>query len=215
MPGQDTQTTSPTSSSRRKIVRAALGTAPIIATLTSKPVQAVQGLSNMLSGDASVCKGDTRYGGMSPGFWKSPSGRTDSPFNDHWNDAWNIAGFEYGSLITGETGNKYEHYEGGTTYSSIFGSDISDAGRSLREVLNQDSGSSQFHLIAGFLNASYFERKSGYGGSSDYIFSVAQFWAMYDGTMQVPDAYSSLRDLIESNYHGTPGDSCGSWSSND
>jgi hypothetical protein len=197
---------------RRKVIQAALGSAPLIATLTSRPVHAVQGLSNMLSGDASVCRGDNYYGGMSPGFWKTPKGRTDAPYSDACQEAWKIAGYFYGELIEGEKGNKYSQYEGGTKHSDAFASADS---RSLREVLNEDSGSDDFHLIAGLLNARYYGAKAGFGSSSEYMFTEDQFWAMYSGTMQVPDAYGSLRDLIQSNYHGVPGDACGSWSSND
>lgn len=200
---------------RRKIVQTALGITPIVATLTSRPVQAVQGLSNMLSGDASVCRGDVFYGGMSPGFWKTPSGRTDAPYSDRCQDAWQIAGYHYGELKQGKSGDKYKHYKNGSIYSVVFGLNIPNPDRPLRVVLNEDSGSDQFHLIAGFLNASYFEAKAGFGGTSLYMFTTAQFWAMYDGSMPVPDAYSSLVDLISSNYHGVPGDDCGSWSSND
>jgi hypothetical protein len=200
---------------RRKIIQAALGSAPLIATLTSRPVHAVQGLSNMLSGDASVCRGDNFYGGMSPGFWKTPNGRTDAPYSDACQDAWKIAGCLYGKLKKGEQGNQFSDYRGGTRYSDVFGSNIYRPNRPLRKVLNQDSGTDQFHLIAGLLNARYFGAKAGFGSSSEYMFTEAQFWAMYNGTMQVPDAYNSLRDLIESNYHGVPGDACGSWSSKD
>lgn len=192
---------------RRRIVKAALVTTPVIATLTSRPVQAVQGLSNMLSGNASTCRGDDRYGGMSPGFWKTPNGRTDAPYGDTHTMAWQLTGLQYGQQIEGKKGNSWEHFKGGTPYSDVFGFNISDAERSLRQVLNEDSGSEQFHLIAGLLNARYFERKS--AGATEYIFTEQQFWDLYNGTLEIPDAYSSLRDLIESNYHHGPNSDCG------
>jgi len=167
----------------------------------------------MLSGDASVCRGDDRYGGQSPGFWKKLVGMTDPPYVVSCSDAWTAAGYDYGTLIPGKK-NKYQNYEGGTRYTDVFGSNISDPGRSLREVLNEDNGSEQFHLIAGLLNARFFDNMSA-GGNTQYIFTETQFWAMYDGNMDVPEAYSSLRDLISSNYHGKPGDDCGTFSSND
>lgn len=190
---------------RRKVIQAALGSAPIIATLTSRPVHAVQGLSNMLSGDASVCRGDNYYGGMSPGFWKTPYGRTDAPYSDECQEAWKIAGFLYGDKKSDKNGNKFGHYTGGTLYSAVFGSGDN---RSLREVLNEESGSDQFHLIAGLLNARYYAAKAGAGGTSEYFMTEDQFWAMYDNPTQVPDAYGSLRNLIETNYHGKPNDEC-------
>ena len=192
---------------RRRIVKAVLASSPIIATITSKPVQAVQGLSNMLSGNASTCRGDNRYGGMSPGFWKTPNGSTDAPYGDLHETAWQLTGLLYGQKIEDQQGNKWEHFNGGTRYIDVFGSDISNPERSLREVLNQDNGSEQFHLIAGLLNARYYERKS--PGTTEYFITEAQFWDLYHGNLQIPDAYSSLRDLIASNYHLGPNSDCG------
>ena len=190
---------------RRKIVKASLAVPPILATLSSKPVQAVQGLSNMLSGNASVCRGDDRYGGMSPGFWKTPVGTTQL---GHSNSiAWSATGYSYGDLISGKNGKKWDHYTGGTPFNSVFGGGDS---RSLREFLNEEPGSDYFHLIAGLLNARYFESVSP-AGRTQYIFTTQQFWDMYNGNLEIPDAYASLRDLIESNYspfYRTPGDEC-------
>jgi hypothetical protein len=192
---------------RRRIVKAVLASSPIIATITSKPVQAVQGLSNMLSGNASTCRGDNRYGGMSPGFWKTPHGTTDAPYGDPHEAAWQLTGLEYGKKMKDKKGNKWEHFSGGTRYIDVFGSNIPDSERPLRQVLNEDNGSEQFHLIAGLLNARYYERKS--GGQTEYIFTEAQFWDLYHGKQEIPDSYSSLRDLIESNYHQGPNSDCG------
>ena len=205
--------TSRTDNNRRMIVKAGLSAGPVIATLTSKPVQAVQGLSNMLSGDASVCRGDNRYGGQSPGFWKALTGKTDpviyltSTISHEAAVAWSYTGYEYGSLIPGENDNKWQSYVGGTVYSDVFGPNIPDSGRSLREVLNQDTGSDQFHLIAGLLNARYFDEVSP-GSHTMYIFSTQQFWDMHEGLLSVPSPFSSLRHLIESYYHSTPGGGC-------
>ena len=73
----------------------------------------------------------------------------------------------------------------------------------LRQILNEDSGSVQFHLIAGLLNASYFDKND-----ADYFLTVQQFWDLYDGTLEIPNAYSSLKDMISANYHQTPGSDC-------
>ena len=205
--------TTRTDNKRRMIVKAGLSAGPVIATLTSKPVQAVQGLSNMLSGDASVCRGDNRYGGQSPGFWKALTGKTDpvvyltSTISHKAEEAWSLTGYEYGTLVRGENPNKYESYVGGTVYSDVFGSNIPDSGRTLREVLNQDEGSDQFHLIAGLLNARYFDAISP-AGQTMYIFTTQQFWDMHDHLLNVPDSFNSLRDLIETYYHSTPGGDC-------
>ena len=85
--------------SKRKFSKAGLA-APVIMTLASKPVFAVQGLSGMMSGNTSNHCHDVKYGGMSPGFWKTPSGTTDFPGEDRWDIAWNKAGYTYGILRT-------------------------------------------------------------------------------------------------------------------
>jgi hypothetical protein len=208
LPEQNHTASANTDNSRRRLVQTVLATTPVIATLTSRPVQAVQGLSNMLSGNASTCRGDNRYGGMSPGFWKTPNGSTDV-YSDSHAVAWQMTGFDYGTRKDGTDGNQWQDYKDGTLYNNVFGANIADPNRSLREVLNQDNGSDQFHLIAGLLNAAYFEAKAGSAAASEYIFTVEQFWALYDHRLDIPDAYSSLRDLIESNYHNSPGTDCG------
>ncbi len=187
---------------RRKLLKAALAAPPVLMTLTSRPVHAVQGLSNMMSGDASQCRGDTRYGGMSPGFWKALVGTTDL-YGDSAENAWGYTGYFYGTF-TGTKPNKWDHYTGGTPYSDVFGGLDN---RPLRQVLNEDNGSEAFHLIAGLLNARYFDDKAG-GGPTQYFMTTAQFWDMYDDPSKVPPGYGSLRDLVESNYHGTPGTGC-------
>lgn len=201
---QNTQPKDCANAKRRKIVRVALATPPAIATLTSRPVHAVQGLSNMMSGNASDCRGDEFYGGMSPGFWKTPGGRTDSPYSDRARAAWKIAGYYYGKWDKVNNKNKWQSYTGGTAFNSVFGG--GDA-RSLREVLNQDSGSNEFHIIAGLLNANYYENKAA-GSRSLYFLTVDQFWFLLNNPDKVPEAYSSLRDMIESSYHLGPHSDC-------
>ena len=201
---------------RRKFVTGALAAAPVIMTLTSRPVHAIQGLSNMMSAAASDCRGDNRYGGMSPGFWKhyDDQGGTDI-FGDRHSAAWDLTGYTYGTplseseiavLAENTTGNlkDYQKFSGGTAYGDVFGG---GAARSFREILNEDNGSEAFHLIAGLLNCRYFEAKSG-GGATQYFMTEAQFWSMYENPESVPLTYNSLRELIESNYHSVPGDYC-------
>ena len=201
---------------RRKFVTGALVTAPVIMTLTSRPVHAIQGLSNMMSVAASDCRGDSRYGGMSPGFWKhyDDQGGTDI-FGDRHSAAWDLTGYQYGTRLSVseiaalEASSKgklkdYQKFSGGTVYSAAFGGSES---RTFREMLNEEPGSDAFHLIAGLLNCRYFEAKAG-GGATQYFMTEAQFWNMYDNPGAVPQAYSSLRELVEVNYHSVPGDSC-------
>jgi hypothetical protein len=64
-------------------------------------------------------------------------------------------------------------FTGGTTFSSVFGGTDS---RSFREVLNEDNGTPNWHLTAGYLNAVYFELKE---TPTKYMFTVAQFLALY------------------------------------
>ena len=187
---------------RRELLKAVLAAPPVLMTLTSRPVHAIQGLSNMLSGDASECRGDTHYGGMSPGFWKALVGSTQV-YGDTAAVAWGYTGYEYGTF-TGSNDNKWGHYTGGTPYGDVFGG--SDT-RSLREVLNTDNGSDAFHLIAGLLNCRYFDYKAG-GSATQYFMTTQQFWQMYDGKLTIPPGYSSLRDLVESSYHAEIGDAC-------
>jgi hypothetical protein len=200
---QDTKAAS-TDHTRRRFVQAALATSPVIATITSRPVQAVQGLSNMMSGNASDCRGDEFYGGMSPGFWKTPTGTTDAPYADRARKAWTIAGYNYGKWDKTNKKNKWDSYTGGTPFNTVFGGGDT---RSLREVLNAEPGSDEFHLIAGLLNASYFQNKAG-AGRSLYFLTPDQYWDLLRNPGKVPMAYSSLRNLIETNYHFGPNSDC-------
>jgi len=196
----------PVAAKRRELLKAALAAPPVLMSLTSRPVHAVQGLSNMLSGDSSQCRGDVNYGGMSPGFWKKLVGSTDV-YGDSAADAWMYTGYEYGTLIDLSKPNKWDSYAGGTLYDDAFGSGY--PGKTFREILNEPatSGSEAFHLVAGLLNARYFEYKAGAAGTQ-YFMTTAQFWSMYEGRSAVPSGYASLRDLIESSYHLGPGSDC-------
>lgn len=178
------------SSNRRQVVKATLAVPPILATLTSRPVQAVQGLSNMMSGNTSSCRGDEFYGGMSPGFWKTPLGPTQP--------AWSQAGYLYGVLISGEKGNQWDQYTGGTTLGETdvseliaWYSDLSNV--PLREILNKYDGKPIFHLIAGLLNINYYKGR--------YFITLDQF----KDRLKNPD---SLASLISQYYEGSPGDTC-------
>jgi len=211
--------------SKRLFSKAGLAT-PVIMSLTSKPVFAVQGLSNMMSTHGSAtCRGDDRYGGMSPEFWKSPTGNghkteldddaTDAhPKVSVGKGAWEIAGYSYGKLDKDKdkkTGNDHDKDNKPDQWDSYIEGDSSDShfgSSSLREILNDTSvPDSEKDLIAGLLNASYFENKS----EGKYIFTVAEFRDMLDH----PDKYFSgdnalpyldLAHLISANYDRSPGD---------
>jgi len=193
--------------SKRKFSKAGM-VAPVIMTLASKPVFAVQGLSNMISTHGSAaCRGDDRYGGMGVNFWKKAGGEGMTVLNDIQTQAhpdvsvigaWEIAGFVYGTYDGSGNKNFASNYTGGTVDPG-FGTS-----KTLRKILKD--GGNNSHLVAGLLNASYFEAKAG-GGTTQYIFTVAEFWDMYNnpGNYFVGDfPYTDLVQLIASNYGGTP-----------
>jgi len=188
--------------SKRKFSKAGLA-APVIMTLASKPVFAMQGLSNMISGNTSHAVLDNRTGGMSPGFWKKLVGRTDC-YDDSADDAWDLTGFDYGTHIGGN--HNWDNYTGGsnrTNTPAIPPSIMPNDTQSLREVLNLYNGDDYFHLIAGFLNAHYFQAKAGSAEDTLYFMSVPQFLDMLGKADSFFDqfGYSSLRHMVESNYH--------------
>ncbi len=214
---KDNETPSTTSESRRKLVKLGLLTPPVIMSITSSPVHAVQGLSNMLSGNTSNCGGDNFYGGQSPGFWKKLTGSSD--LGDRAYIAWNKTGFLYcDPAPTTNSGANYDTYSGGTLFDTVFPGGLRP-GKTLREVLNEDENSGfshpvhgkYFHLINGLLNCRYYANTAG----GDYFMTEAQFWAMFNNvifddnyTNMIPPGYSNLADLIESNYHKGPGSDC-------
>ena len=188
--------------SKRKFSKAGM-VAPVIMTLASKPVFAVQGLSNMMSGNASIeCGGNTRFGGFSPGYWKQLQHISE----------WIAAGVSYGALSTNcvknpsndkqecpgdnSFGKAWWHYVDGGSVPGI------GSGKPLREILNEDEGSDDFHYAAAYLNIKYF--------GANYIFNLAQFDTMlanpygapwFDSTSPGYTGYDSLKDLIQKNYH--------------
>jgi len=196
--------------SKRKFSKAGMA-APVIMTLASKPVFAVQGLSSMLSGNTSNhCHGDNKYGGLSHGFWMTPHGDTNTftPFNLGWELAWleisdfygELLGDEafiltYGALELTEKGNKWQHYINGTLVSSVFGTinktytgkeypeGIDYGDLSLVAAMNLLNGVDNdfVQVIAGYLNMSLFESQAA-GGESLYFLTREQFWGLYNGT---------------------------------
>lgn len=205
---------------RRSFAKAGMA-APVIMTLASRPVFGAQCLSEMLSTTISGSPGNHCAGGQSPGFWKKLTGKTDTllQFMEgvDASTAWGRTGLDYGTLNTdpatctrrkdgtGGTQNckskKWWHYSGGTPLNSaLLGFGGSDD-RPLRIVLNKEGGTDIFHLIAGLLNARFYDNPA---TSASYIFTEMEFWAMYHDGSLVPSSYSSLRDLISSNYHNNP-----------
>lgn len=232
----------PIDAERRSFSKATV-VAPVILTLTSKPVFALQALSNMCSILPSDCRGDNRYGGMSPGFWMTPSGKTE-PFGEEWYVAWNLTGYNYADTGSGtgyssegfklkpqskcsknpqhlttkasceaQNGTWQEGYADGNQCSDYIGGTLNPLTKStlklpIREVLCLHSNSDDFHLLAGLLNALYFEAKAGSAENTQYFMTVAQFWGLYNGTLKYPGCYTSLVDLISSNHHAKPDEVC-------
>lgn len=125
-------------------------------------------MMQMMSGNISHAVNRSCAFGNSPGGWKTPVGRTvlgvpsvstdrtTTVVNrvDYYTFKW--AGgkgvqFVYG-LLPKTTGNnnKWSNYSGGSTYADAFGIGST---MSMREILNKQSGSDEFHLIAAILNA--------------------------------------------------------------
>jgi hypothetical protein len=180
--------------SKRKFSKAGL-VAPIIMTLASKPVFAVQGLSNMLSGNTSVCRGDIFYGGKSHGYWKKPKDSNGS----------RAACIIALSHISGKDFDK-------VTIADAFAGhtpppDTNDTDTLLSVV--QSNINPKCQIVAGYLNL-FFYLNSGDVGKS-YFLTEEQFWALNDGNISkwsVPAGYTGFVDLIEQNMDGNPGDIC-------
>jgi len=173
----DSHTDTDVDKSKRKFSKAGM-VAPVIMTLASKPVFAVQGLSNMLSTHGSAtCRGDDFFGGMGPTFWAKKENSGD----------WETAGFKYGTAGAG---------------GSVDGR--FSATKSLSQLLNDKSSSAPsietLNLIAGLLNASYYANPLVTG---NYFMTVTQYNEQYDSFNTALG--SSLGDLITSFYEFIPG----------
>jgi len=180
--------------SKRKFSKAGL-VAPVIMTLASKPVFAVQGLSNMLSGNASVCRGDVFYGGKSHGYWKKPKDSNDS----------RAACIMALSHISGKTFDK-------VTIADAFAGhmpppDTNDTDTLLSVV--QSNINPKCQIVAGYFNLFYYLNRNTPGEA--YFLTEEQFWALNDGDIskwRVPAGYTDFVDLIEQNMDGKPGEIC-------
>lgn len=164
--------------SKRKFSKAGMA-APVIMTLASKPVFAVQGLSNMISGNVSdpqMARGNCYSGGFSHGRWKTGNHQNE------WEGA-DLEGFITGTgqdiTYTGTKVNSSSAF-GGHTYPADYG-DLT-----LIEVLNSESTIEIEFIkrVQGLLNIKYFK--------SSYFISETQFWEMNDIPVQleVPNGYT-------------------------
>jgi hypothetical protein len=199
----------PVDKSRRRAIGAGIA-APVIMTLASKPVFAVQGLSNMMSGNTSQQKvrGDCYYGGFSHGWWmfdgKNDKGKIthDMEKDQHglsWMRATGASTYAAASSITVQA---FFTAAGCTTYPH--------SGTLLEAI--KENGTDASQIVSGLLNYYYYanggkDEKSGETGR--YFLTLEQFRDLNDGfpgsKWKLPNGYSSFADLIESNMHGQPG----------
>ncbi len=192
---------------RRKFLMASVAATPVLMTLVSRPVHAVQGLSNMMSVAASDCRGDNRYGGFSHEKWKNLNG--GALFGDRIVDAWNkmqpplvyAETMQDGSPITvSDYVKNFDEFAGGTLYKDVFS--IPGYGNlTLREVLSE-SGDGKFYVQA-ILNIRYLEAIG-----EKYIFTEHKFGQMLVDPGEIPYPYDSVAEFIEAVQDLEPGSGC-------
>jgi len=183
-------TTTDVDKSKRRFTKAGLTVTPVIMTLTSKPVFAAQGLSNMISGNGSRCQGDIFEGGRSYADWEVG---TNAPFTKiDWLSA---VGDPYKNVLIEDT-----DFSGHTLPSA--------PGQKLVKIIkNKEAG---WEIVLGYLNLKYYLNSVNPG---TYFLTEDQFWALNDGdtnTWDIADTpYLTFTDLIISNIGKAPGDVCG------
>jgi len=177
--------------SRRKFIKTAVSTSPVILSLANRPVWGQNcSLSGMLSATHAShhdlndpCQQVGLGQGCTPGFWK------ENP------KAWKQTGLRPGNCLDDE--EEYVDYDGhkrktesdyytvngcrvkngcknydntGTTFSEVFGGGYYS--ETLMQVLQQYPGSLEFHAVGAYLNCFVFPE--GYGYSASYIVEVYQ-----------------------------------------
>ncbi len=183
--------------SKRKFSKAGL-VAPVILTLASKPVFAVQGLSNMISGNGSNCRGDNFQGGFSHGFYKKPKAT---------NGSLEVIQTALSHLTSG-TGKTFDQVTIADAFTGHSFPPNTSGTDTLISVVRKD-GTPECQIVAGYLNLYYYVNSGGLQGQ--YFMSTEQFWALNDGDTTkwaVPAGYTDFVDLIEKNMGGVPGDTC-------
>ncbi|MCK9605996.1 MAG: hypothetical protein M0R33_06040 [Methylomonas sp.] len=190
----DLDKSSAVNKSRRSFAKSGIA-APVIVSLASKPVFGAQCLSNALSINQSHAVSSC-WGGWSPGAWKGPTG-DGSP------SQWLQAGFNYGTLKPGKSGQKWNHYDGGSKVNEfVFPSGYSFpsgiTGNSYaREYLNTASNAdAHLHYMAALLNIKYAAATG-----QHYIMNYQQFLGLVSGATPIPAPYASFADYVDANYH--------------
>ncbi len=190
--------------SKRKFSKAGMAV-PVIMTLASRPVFAVQGLSNMISGNGSGCQGDSFFGGFSHGFWKNQAGNNAPNGSDvKWRIATSTTGQSYESVTVSQA------FAGHTLPPGTVGNDT------LLSVIRSNINP-KCQIVAGYLNLFYYLNNG--NPAENYFLTVPQFWALNDGDTTTWDItkitdstgaqlFVDFADLIQSNMDLVPGSVC-------
>lgn len=125
------------STGRRRLLRGALGAAPVVLAATSRPVMGATCMpaSSFVSMNASRPDQGIMCGGRSPGYWGRPQ----------WFSEWPAP------YVPGPASNPKA-----TRFDDVFGSMQGYPGMTLLEVVNQDGGGRNAlarHIVASLLNA--------------------------------------------------------------
>jgi len=193
---------------RRRLTKFAVG-APVLVTLASRPVLAVQCLSSQLSGNLSPghVSGQCTYG-SSPVAWGQPGG-TVGPYSTV--SAWTAVGLTYGPYTPGtytpgisstsDTKN-FDRYADGATLANVpieLNKDALASTTLLRVVLTSDPNTHQLtrHLVCAYLNALLSALP---GSSFHYILTPEQVLGLANGTTSYPTTYTTLQSFLGSTW---------------
>jgi len=195
---------------RRRLLKTSVLAAPVLASLSSRPVLAGACLSNILSGNLSNANGGNCSLGWSPGAWKNPGG-TISSYGTR--EAWALAlGYSvddtgmnaaYGAHVDGQCpppGPPCACYTGGATLADVGLSCIASSysissDTPLRQILCDNDSSEASHCVAAFLNASL----SANDPSFTYILTVGDVIDLCCNGMAPPGGMS-LNDFLDSTW---------------
>lgn len=167
---------------RRRLAKFAVG-APVLVTLASRPVLAVQCLSSQLSGNLSPghVSGQCTYG-SNPEAW-GKSGGTVSTYST--GGAWTAVGLTDGATLENVPADLNKGAVDRTTL--------------LRVVLTSDLNTHQLtrHLVCAYLNALLSALP---GSSSHYILTPEQVLGLATGTTNYPATYPTLQSFLASTW---------------
>ena len=152
--------------SKRRLLKGAIGTTPVILAVTSKPVLAGWcTVSGFLSGNLSQNHGQERCGGLSPGYWKNHIDNCDEGRVQH--DG-NPLTKDREPTFYGLFGGVWRENDGGTYWTTL-----QNKTPTLREVLYFHGYEDQYefgaHAIAAYMNAKYIQ---GYGMDVQYVLNL-------------------------------------------